>query len=134
MGKAHGQDFEFSFGGNKVGGLRNLSDGSTIDATETTNGDSGEHKEFMPGRSADTISVELVYDPTDTDTQTAIAAMRAKTVDTCMIAPKSPVAGDRTYSAEGFAINLGTAYPDGDLVTRTIEIQVTGEPTITIEA
>lgn len=133
MGKIHGRDFQFSFGGTVVGGLRNLSETSQTDTTETSNSDSGDHKSFIPNRSSDTISVELLYDPTDTDVQTAIASMRAKDIDTCEIAPKTPVEGDRTYTAEGFATSLGVAYPDGDLVTRTIEIQITGEPTISIE-
>lgn len=115
-----------------MGGLRSLSETSQTDSTETSNGDSGTVKEFIPNRSADTISIEVQYDPTDTDAQTIIASLRNKTIDVCEIAPKTPVTGDRTYSADGFATSLGVSYPDGDLVTRTIEIQITGTPTISI--
>lgn len=131
MAHQKGQYYKLTWGGADVAGITNISDSFSRAEIETTDGDSGDATEFIPDRSSDTVSVEIQYDPSDTATVSAIADMRSGTVDTITIEARTSATGDRIYTADGFATSMGMEFPDGDLVTRTIDFRITGGATIT---
>lgn len=134
MANLEGQAFTVSWGGTPVGSVTNVSSDTSRDSTETTDFDSGDRKEFIPSRATTTFSIDFNYDNEDTDTQAALQDWEDGVVDTLEIAPGTPSTGDETWSCDGFATAVGREYPDGGLVTRTVDFQMTGEPTITYEA
>lgn len=134
MAHVKGQYYKLTWGGSDVAGITNISDSFTRGEIETTDGDSGDDTEFIPDRGSDTVSLELQYDPADATTVAAIADMRSGTVDTLTIEPRTAATGDRIYTAEAFATSMGMEFPDGDVVTRTVDFRITGGATITASA
>lgn len=131
MAHQKGQYYKLTWSGDDVAGITNISDSFTRAEIETTDGDSGDDTEFLPDRGSDTVSLEIQYDPADATTVAAIADMRSGTVDTLTIEARTPATGDRIYTAQAFATSMGMEFPDGDIVTRTIDFRITGGATIT---
>lgn len=131
MAHQKGQYYKLTWAGSDVAGITNISDSFSRGEIETTDGDSGDDAEFIPDRGSDTVSVELQYDPSDTGTVSSIADMRSGTVDTLTIEARTATTGDRIYTAQAFATSMGMEFPDGDLVTRTVDFRITGGATIT---
>lgn len=127
-----GEKYKVTWGESDVPGVLNFSRTSNTGEIDTTDFDSGEHKEFVPGDSDHTFSLEFQLEPGDSDQEAALSDWENKEVDTLGFEPVTPAAGMRTWSAEAFATNVSDTYERENTVRFSVTFRVTGAPTITV--
>ena len=132
-GQKQGQEFAVTWKGTQVGRVTNINPNLTRDTKEVTSFDDSDYKRFISSRAEGDVSMDIQYDPTNSNSQSAVADWRSGTTGDLQIDPNTPVSGDETWSATVIPTGFSTTYPDGDLVTRTIQFKIDGQPTITVQ-
>lgn len=128
-----GVHYEVTWDGTAIPGLLNFSRTRNRGEVETTDFDSGDDKEFIPGESDQTFSLEFQHEPGDTDQEAAMADWEDGTQATLLLGPTATaVTGDRTWSAAAFATSISDTYAKEDIVAFTVDFRIDGAATIAI--
>lgn len=132
MSHPKGEKYKVTWGGTDIPGLLNIDKSQNTDEVETTDFDSGNDKEFVPGDSDYTVSIEFQFDPSDSDQSSFIDDCEGRVTDTLTVEPKSPTSGDRDWSADAFATSISDTYAKAEIIAFTVDFRVTGSPTISV--
>lgn len=134
MAHPKGERYKATWGGVDIPGLLNVDRSQNTDTVETTDFDSGNDKEFVPGDNDYTVSFEFQFDVGNTAQQNALTDWEGQVTDALTVEPKTPQTGDRTWSAQAFATSVSDTYAKAEIVAFTVDFQVTGSPTVTYTA
>lgn len=125
-----GKEYKMTWDSADIPGILNFGSQINTGETETSDFDSGKFKEFIPADSDGTFSLELQFEPGDSDQETMISDWESQVVATATIEPVTPASGDRTLSVSAFATNVSDSYQKEDVIAFTVDFRMTGEPTI----
>ena len=98
----------------------------STDSIETSNKDTAGFKTFIPGRKSGSISMEAMFIPTDSAISYDDIFDLWKNDTVLDVEYKHAGTGNKTYSAQGVITSLGQSAPDGEVVTFSAEIQLSG--------
>ena len=121
----------FSLGSNAVAELNNISNPFTGDTLDTTTFDSNCFREFIAGLRSGTIDISGLYDPTDTNGQSALwtAFVNGTTLTTTQ-KPKILWDGTNGLECDGVVSSFNINGVVEGLINFSATLQLTGAPTL----
>lgn len=129
-GKFNGTHVKLFIGTVLVGHIREFSLDESANMIDTSTKDSGKHSEFLPGRITSTISASGVFAFDATEGYAELwASLQAGTKEDFILSNEN--VGDYEWGGFGFVSGLPVTFPDDDVVTFDLELQVTGAVTYT---
>lgn len=124
--KQKGQYYSLSYAGTALGELTNVSlsiDGNQINSSSF---DSGEFEEFVAGRKNVTLSCTCRYDQADTAQLAVLDDLLAGDSDEWVFGPPTPTTGDVTFTGSGSPSNVSIEAADEDMMSLSLDIQISG--------
>ena len=137
MAKKLGTGVALYVQGKKVANLTSNDFDISTDMIEVTNKDSAGYKEFLPGENGGTISAECRLNTTGlasnlVSLQTLLGYQLAGTAVTCRITDF--VAGEMALEGTAYITNTTANYPQNDVATASVSLQLSGVFTIVTES
>jgi hypothetical protein len=99
------------------------------DTAETSNNDSGGHKEFIPTWSSLTLTFEMVADEAATYQEAVWSAFLNKTTPYWRLRPKGNVSTEKELFGKGIVTSIEENLDKGDKASYSVTVQMTGAPT-----
>jgi len=139
-----GSTIFITVGGSNLVGQTSLSYASACDMIDISSKDTGRHREFAPGKINTTISVSGIGSSTkeasDADYFSLLAAQDEGNAVTFIITnytdktAETPVVGDESRTGTAYISNLTRDENDNEAISYSVDLQVSGQPTVSTNA